>query len=415
MAIVTVKAYSESTSDFKVTKKEVLISIVQESVWSTQFHLSIPTPNEDTNRIQVTCLFCAEEAYFLSHDRQILPLSSKASPPFPVGCILWLQEGDMLCQIDLPKYPHLRLCKQGNQVTATFVIQDRLGSGLILWGDSKIRKPPIIKKQIHIRANRLRSLQEAAWLEPYPNGARSVICLTDHPDFDTVPKLRLQHELFSENSLRITKGVFPSSDYGSGKMEPGLDVPEYKNYIDKMYESGSEIAYHGLSPRKNLPSLSECLRRIQMMSIYSPKTWIDHGCGAYLFSRDAVFKEGDGLLDILSKAGIENYWSYTDVWENPVRHLDVWEHRKVFSAFSNFLSFLWDTERVSAPLMAYYGSSVYKNLLSPNHLHHIKEPWRMGAWKLVAEHNRRLKYYHENPMVLYDLSGQSSLMSDQSI
>ena len=114
----------------------------------------------------------------------------------------------MLCQIDLPKYPYLRLRKQGNRVTATFVIQDRFGSGLILWGDYKIRRRSN-EKQIHVRANRIKSLQEAVWLEPYPNGARSVICLTDHPDFDTVPKLRLLQEIFSEHNIRITKGVFP--------------------------------------------------------------------------------------------------------------------------------------------------------------------------------------------------------------
>jgi hypothetical protein len=199
-------------------------------------------------------------------------------------------------------------------------------------------------------------------------------------------------------------------------MEPGLDVPEYKNYIDMMYESGSEIAYHGLSPRTDPPSLSECLRRIEMMSMYSPKTWIDHGCGAYLFSRDAVFKEGGCLVEILSKSGVENYWSYTDLWENPTRHLDVWKHRKLFSAFSNFFSFLWDKKRVSVPLMVYYGSSVLKNLLGPFQFRRIiNEPWSMSAWKFVAVHNRRLKHYHENPMVLYDLSGQSSLMSNQSI
>jgi hypothetical protein len=93
MAIVRMKDYSENISDFKITRKEILVSVVQENVWSAQYHLSIPASIEDTDRIQVTCFFCAEEAYFLSHDRQILPLSSKVSPPFPAGCILWLQEG----------------------------------------------------------------------------------------------------------------------------------------------------------------------------------------------------------------------------------------------------------------------------------------------------------------------------------
>jgi hypothetical protein len=415
MAVAAIKAYSENVSGYKISRKEVPISIVEENFWTAQYCLNIPTSPEGTDRIEITCFFCAEDAYFLSHDRQIIPLSSKVTPPFPAGCILWLKEGDMLRQVDLPKYPYLKLCKRGNTVTAKFVIQDRSGSGLILWGDHKIRRSSS-EKQIHVRANRIRSLQEAVWLEPYPNGARSVICLTDHPDFDTVPKLRLLHKIFSENNIRITKGVFPDSDPVVGKTEPGLDVPEYKQYIDAMYKSGSEIAYHGLSPRIQPPSLPESLRRIEVMCRYSPKTWIDHGCGAYLFSRDAVFKEGESLVDILAKAGVENYWSYTDVWENPTQHLDVWKHRKVVCAFSNFLSFLWDKKRVSLPLMVYYGSSVLKNLLGPFHLGPIiSKPLKMSSWKLVAAHSRKLHYYHKSPMVLYDLNGQSSLMTNESI
>jgi hypothetical protein len=96
--------------------------------------------------------------------------------------------------------------------------------------------------------------------------------------------------------------------------------------------------------------------------------------------------------------------------------LDVWEHRTSLNAFSNFFSFLLDQKRGSIPLMVYYGSSVLKNLLGPFHLRPIvNTPLRIGAWKLVVSHSRRLKHYHENPMVLYDLTGQSSLMSDQGI
>jgi hypothetical protein len=360
-------------------------------------------------------VFPAGEAYFLNHERQIVALTNEAAPPYPVGCILWLKTRGTLWQIDLPKYPYLRLCKQVNKVTAKFVIQDRFGSGLILWGEHKIRKSPF-EKTIYIRANKLRSLQDAVWLEPYPNAARSVICLTDHPDYDSVSQLRLLHELFSKNNIRITKGVFPKSDPKPGYLEPGLDVPEYKTYIDLLYESGSEIAYHGLSPRLNPPSLSECLRRIEMMNRYSPKTWIDHGCGNYLFSRNAVFKEGARLVDTLGKAGVENYWSYTDVWENPARHLDVWKQRRLFSAFSNFVSFLWDKKRVSIPLMLYYGSSTLKNLLGSFHIRPIlNKPSRLGVWALVAARSRRLKYYHENHLIFYDLDGQFAPMNNQAI
>jgi hypothetical protein len=362
----------------------------------------------------VTCFFLAEEAYYLSHDRQILPLLSETFPPYPLGCLLWIRERGILHQVDLPKYPYLRLYKQGDRVNADFVVQDRYGSGLILWGNNKLATQPS-KEQLYIRVNRLRSLDDAVWLEPYPNGARSVICLTDHPDFDSVVKLRLLSELFSKHDIRITKGVFPSSD-PTGRLEPGLDLPEYKNHVDLLYEGGSEIAYHGLSPARDAPPLSECLRRIDMLSQYFPKTWIDHGTGEYLFSRSAALKEGASLVEMLSQVGIENYWSYTDVWENPARNLHVWAQRQLFFAFSNVLYFLWDNKRVSVPLLLYYGSSVLKNLLGQYHVRPIlRAPWKMKAWKSVVAQARGLKYCHENPMVLYDLSGQSSLMSNEKV
>jgi hypothetical protein len=415
MANVAIKAYSENISGFKIYREEVPILKVEESFWTVKYCLNIPTSPQGTDRIEITCFFGAEQAYFLSHDRQIVSLSSTASPPFPVGCILWIKKEDMLCQIDLPKYPNLRLCKKGNTVTASFAIQDRFGSGLILWGDHKIRKSSATK-QIHVRANRIKSLQEAVWLEPYPSGARSVICLTDHPDYDTVPKIRLLHELFEKTNFRITKGVFPCSDYKLGAVEPGLDVPEYKKLIDLIHEGGSEIAYHGLSPLAGPPSIVESLRRIGMMNQYSPRTWIDHGCGSYLFSRDGVFKEGARLVDTLGKAGVENYWSYTDVWENPARHLDVWTQRRLLSAFSNFASFLWDKKPVSIPLMLYYGSSILKNSLGSSHIRPIlHKPSKMDAWALVAAHSRRLKYYHENHLIFYDLDGQFAPMSNKAI
>lgn len=415
MAIVAIKAISESILDFKVIRKEVPLSIVEEGFWSALYALRIPTCPGGTDRIQVTCFFRVEEAYYLSHDRQILPLSRETHPPYPVGCVLWIREGDIVHQIDLPKYPHLRLYKQDNAVIAQFVVQDRYGSGLILWGANKLKKSPVTE-QIYLRVNRLRSLEDAVWLEPYSNGARSVICLTDHPDYDSVVKLRLLSELFSENNIRITKGVFPSSDPKIGREEPGIDVPEYKKYVDILYGNGSEIAYHGLSPGRDAPSLSECLRRIDMMSKYSPKTWIDHGTGDYLFSRGAVLKEGASLVEMLSKVGIENYWSYTDVWENPARNLHVWTKRRLFLAFSNVFYFLWDKKRVRVPQLLYYGNSVLKNLLGQYHLRPIMNtPWRMRAWKSVAAQARGLQYCRGNPMVLYDMSGQCSFMSKERI
>lgn len=410
-----ITAYFETLHKGHINKGPVQVSVVHENLWSTLFSLNMPISTEGVDRLQVTCVFSASEGYFLNHDREIISLNSNVSPPFPVGCFLVIREGDWFYQIDLPKCPHLILSKQGDKISAQFIIQDRFRSGLILWGDHKVGQFPI-EKEFYVRANKVKSLQEVVWLEPYPNGARSVICLTEHPDFDTVPKLHLLAKLFSENNIRITKSVFPKSDPYLGKMEPGLDVPDYKNSIDMLFANGSEIAYHGLSPRTNPPPYSECLRRIEFMGMYSPKTWIDHGCGSYLFSKSAMFKEGTSLIETLNSVGIKNYWSYADVWENPARHLDVWTHRSLSTAFSDFYSFLKAQKNGKFSLKVYYFSSLIKNFLFSNDVSSIiNKPWKMNSWKYVFKNSRRLRHYHENPMVLYDLSGQSCFLSSQNI
>jgi hypothetical protein len=415
MASVRIKAISEIISDCTQARKEIPVTTLEENFWSARYALTIPVSPEGTDRIEVTCFFRAEEAYFLSCDRHIVPLSREAHPPYPVGCVVWIRDGDNLHQIDLPKYPHLSLRKQDDAVIARFVVQDRFGSGLILWGASKLNKSPI-KGEIFVTANRLRSLKDAVWFEPYPSGAHSVICLTDHPDFDSVEKLRLLSELLSENSIHITKGVFPSSDPAIGRVEPGLDVPHYKRHVDLLYESGSEIACHGFSPGRDAPPLSECRRRIDMVRQYSPKTWIDHGTGDYLFSRTGVLKEGASLVEMLGKAGVENYWSYTDVWENPARNLHVWKKRSPILALSSMLHFLVDKKRLTVPQLLYCASSIPKNLLGQYHLRPVmKMPWRIGAWRSVVALTAGLKYVHENQMVLYDRNGQCSLMTDEKI
>jgi hypothetical protein len=199
-------------------------------------------------------------------------------------------------------------------------------------------------------------------------------------------------------------------------VEPGIDVPDYKRHVDLLYESGSEIAYHGFSPGRDAPPLSECWRRIDMVRKYSPKTWIDHGTGDYLFSRKGVLKEGASLVEMLSKVGVENYWSYTDVWENPARNLHVWRKRNVLLSFSSVRHFLLDKKRVTVSELIYYASSVPKNLFGQYHIRPVmKTPWRMEAWIAVIAHAAGLKYVHENPMVLYDRGGQCSLMSDEKV
>jgi len=75
MPMVTITAYSNSISDSESITKDVPVSLVDENFWSAQYSLIIRTSPEGADRIEVTCCFCAEEAYFLGPDREIIPLS----------------------------------------------------------------------------------------------------------------------------------------------------------------------------------------------------------------------------------------------------------------------------------------------------------------------------------------------------
>src|SRR5207248_6638562 len=288
--------------------------------WHSQFRVSLKAAGSGVDLIRFVTRIKCGQAWYLSADRKLSLLEGEVSPPFPVGRFIVVETGDGLFKVSFLWGGSFRLRSERGAAEITIDVKDRAACGLSFWGDDKLRDP-FGSRDFTISIDRLTALSECIWLEPYPEGARAAICLTDHADFDSIETMRLLVPAFIRNGIRFTKSAFPHSDPHPRKREPGLDVPEYACLIDELYATGSEIAFHGLTPRVQAPGIEECGRRTQMMARYAPQTWIDHGSGAYLFSRNGYLPNGRRLVDVLDRYGILNYWSYFDLWDNPSTHL----------------------------------------------------------------------------------------------
>jgi len=358
-------------------------------------------PESDAERIELTLTFPATASWVLTTGREIKPVSDHATLPALVGCFAILESGDQLWQYQLPKVTSISVHQSPQTFTAHVCLRDRRAVGLSYYGQHKIDSAPR-DFRLRLRCNRLVSLEDAAWLEPFPNGAPAAVCLTDHPDWDDVQKARSLRAIFATNEFRFTKGVFPCSDPLNDKREPGLDNKDYRDCIASYYGDGCEIAYHGLTPRKNPPPLTECIRRIAAMSSFRPTTWIDHGSGDYLFSRLGRLPEGIPLVDLLEEEGVVNYWSYFDVWQNPVDPLGLsW-------AASN-----------TRPWVAAAKSMLLHRGLRPSqmlyHLHHAvcselgthetarirKHPFRRASWESALQNSQWQKRLRKSPFLIY--------------
>jgi hypothetical protein len=260
----------------------------------------------------------SDRTWFLGNNRQMMELSSSATPLWPAGRFIVTERQGMLDRWEFPRFGQLRISKQHQSVSIVATLLDRSSCGLSAWPDA-VWAPRRDKIDLQIARASLNRLDECAWIEPYPDGAGAAVCLTDHADFDSPEKAQLIADNFIRRDLYMTKTVFPAADLpASTRWEPtGLDKPLYRTSIDRLFEHGSEIALHGFTPRRDAPPLSECKRRLDLLRDYRLTTWIDHGTGDYLFSRGGRMTEGVNLESLLEPSGVRNYWSYFDLWDNP--------------------------------------------------------------------------------------------------
>lgn len=370
--------------------------------WTQEYTLHPDVPAEAT----LLAAGRAKRAWYLDAKRKLRQIRGTITPPFPVGNWLVIENDEGLFQIDLPKFPHLELSHDGKTFRLQFPIRSRSSTGLRLWGERKIgdtEKTLTLSRRIY----RLGSLEEARWIEPYPEGARAVICLTDHADWDSTDKLEKLADLFDRCDFRFTKSIFPHSDPQGRKQEPGLDDPAFRKVIDRLYEMGTEIAYHGFSPRMMPPSFEAVKKRMALMREYKPVTWIDHGTGRYLFSRVGKCKNGMDLVELLGNEGIENYWSYTDIWKNPgpSGSLNLWTNRKAMESFSDVLSLFKKKNNISAKQLAYLLVSIPKNIFGGADYRKLKQFYKPKTLNFLREKKKKLRSLHSHPFGLYDKNG----------
>jgi len=351
-------------------------------------------------KISIIC----DAAWAIDHKRDLIPINNEVTPPFPVGCWLVCSIEEGFWQIDFPKFPHMRFVRTDKGVDVLFPIRDIDSLGIQYWGTDKITLP---QKALNLSLwiYRLEALEECAWIEPYPHGAKAALCLTDHADWDGVDKMRPLNDLFERYDFRLTKSIFPHSDPQGNKREPGLDDPAFKKEIDRLKSMGSEIAYHGLSPRVNLPEFEHCLERVESMDSYRPETWIDHGTGEYLFSRQAKFDNGENLVELMAEHGIRNYWSYVDIWENSCTDLNVWSARSIIDSFYDVICLLKRKRKMSGKQFAYITVALLKNLFGGAEYRKLNKIFDRSIRKELMRHYRRLSHLHQNPTVLYGQTG----------
>jgi hypothetical protein len=307
-------------ADGKHVTTELNSEMTEQNYWQTDYSFNIDLSLSDFDQYLIFLEMAAEKIWSLTSDRKLVEVHSKFITPFVVGRFFLVKNQLGLFKFDLPWAMQLQITKLQGRVEVQASLRNKSGCGFTIWGADKITATKR-RYVLNIFQTRLSSLGECVWLEPYPHGARAVICLTDHPDFDTSEKLELLAERFIRHDFKITKSIFPHSDPRQNKNEPGLDNPEYRKIIEKLLTHGNEIAYHGFSPRVKAPPLDECQRRAESMKSFRATTWIDHGSGSYLLSRKEILAGSIKLTDFLNQYGIKNYWSYMDLWDNPFNDL----------------------------------------------------------------------------------------------
>jgi hypothetical protein len=368
-------------------------------------------------RILANLVLESDYTWYLDDDGHLTPLRSSATPAWPVGRFIVTSREGRLIRWDFPHFGRLRLLRQNASVRLEAPLLDRSSCGLSVWPNAKWahRRDEI---SLEVSRTSLNRLEDCSWIEPYPDGARAVICLTDHADFDSPEKAKLIADQLVRRDVRITKSVFPAADPPSPWPweETGLDNADYRGSIERLVENGSEIALHGFTPKRDAPPLSECKRRLDLVRQYGLTTWIDHGIGDYLFSRGGRLPGGVTLETLLEENGIQNYWSYFDVWDNPFgKDLSVLAARSGLNVVSDFVSRNHCWPKTSRREALWFALHEFRNIVGDsNDLPIRQSPWRLAAWRkgfqwyLIARQVRRA------PLGIYGRDGavfQQSLQS----
>lgn len=374
--------------------------------WQSNFVLDLPKLESNCDELVLQIATACTEAWYLSPERQFRRVRGRVLTPRPIGRFAVVRTPAGLYRLELFGTPGLEIIERSGGIDILAPIVEKRRCGLSLWGPNKL-SAPIDVAPVHFSVSYLEGLNECAWVEPYPNAARAVICLTDHADFDSTDKMELLADVFARYHFRCTKSVFPGGSEFNSSYGPSLDDNPYRKIITKLYDQGSEICFHGFGAARNAPPIEECIRRAETAMEFKPTTWIDHGTGRYLFSREAHLSEGAPLAELLSNFGVQNFWSYMDIWDNPLRHTGSWspQHRPVVT---EFLAGVSTMSSRSLDKIAYLVMHGLKNVVGEELVAVVRSrAYSPKRWKDALELRRQLSAVRDTPMLIYGLDGAS--------
>lgn len=206
----------------------------------------------------------------------------------------------------------------------------------------------------------------------------SIVCFTDHCDFDTRSNLEQQREFFKKNNIKVTKGFFlhhfSKRDNNASFQNDG---DEYLKWI----EDGHELAYHSLS--QSIKSLHESQEDFKnfVFPMRGIPTWIDHGFQPYNLSLFSNFQITDNFFaENLKTKGIRTMWNYVDSGTatlGVINQLNASDF--TIAKFDKANKNLKWSSRISA---------IIKNII----FHHYADEQNIQAYKLTAGNIKQIIY-----------------------
>ena len=380
----------------------------EHDAWNRDYSADFSVEGPRLEKLTVTLDLESERTWYLGSDGRLSPLRTSATPLWPAGRFIVTDQGGALVRWEFPRFGRPLLHQRAGSVRIVAPIIDLSRCGLSVWPNAQwIHRT----EKIALRVSRtvLSRLEDCAWVEPYPDGSRAVICLTDHADFDSPAKARLLADAFVSRDFFITKSVFPAADLPSSTPweETGLDNAQYRQSIDRLFENGSEIAAHGFTPKRDAPTLTECKRRLEVMRQYRSTSWIDHGTGDYLFSRGGKMEGGLDLATLLEDSGIHNYWSYFDVWDNPFgSEFSVFTERRGRDTLTDLVDSSHGWMKSSRREAAWFALHAFRNFVGDgNDISIRRHPWSAAAWQQALKWYQIARRVRRGPFGIYGRDG----------
>lgn len=140
---------------------------------------------------------------------------------------------------------------------------------------------------------------------------KSIVCFTDHCDFDNNNNLNTQFNFFNKHDIKISKGFF-LNHYSKRKHTTSYEND--KQILLQFNNQGHELFYHSLS--QSVKDESEAIK--EFINFTPPEefpvnTYIDHGYQPYNHTlKKSSTLSVDKWSKLMTEKKIKNFWTYFD-------------------------------------------------------------------------------------------------------